>query len=41
MAEPDLTDLRDLLDRLMPIAGVTHELTCKHFFAGAAAPRLA
>jgi hypothetical protein len=37
MAEPYLTDLRSLLDRLAPIAGVTQELTCKHFFAGAAA----
>ncbi len=37
MAEPYLQNLRDLLDRLAPIAGVTRELTCKHFFAGAAA----
>ncbi len=37
MAEPYLQDLRDLLDRLAPIAGVTQDLTCRHFFAGAAA----
>ncbi len=37
MAEPYLQDLRDLLDRLVPISGVTQDLTCKHFFAGAAA----
>ncbi len=37
MAEPYLTDLRILLGRLAPIAGVTQELTCKHFFSGAAA----
>jgi len=37
MAEPYLTDLRALIDRLAPIAGVTHDLTCKHFFSGAAA----
>ena len=37
MAEPYLTDLRGLLGRLAPIAGVTQELTCKHFFSGAAA----
>ncbi len=37
MAEPYLQDLRDLLDRLAPIAGVTHDVTCRHFFAGAAA----
>ena len=37
MAEPYLQNLRDILDRLAPIAGVRHELTCKHFFAGAAA----
>ena len=37
MAEPYLQDIQDLLDRLAPIAGVTQELTCKHFFAGAAA----
>ncbi len=37
MAEPYLQDLRDLLSRLAPISGVTQDLTCKHFFAGAAA----
>lgn len=37
MAEPYLQDLRDLLSRLAPISGVTQALTCKHFFAGAAA----
>jgi len=37
MAEPYLQDLRELLDRLAPIARVGHDLTCKHFFAGAAA----
>jgi TfoX/Sxy family transcriptional regulator of competence genes len=37
MAEPYLTDLRNLLDRLAPIAGGEHDLTCRHFFAGAAA----
>ena len=37
MAEPYLQDLRDLLDRLAPIAGVTQNLACRHFFAGAAA----
>ena len=37
MAEPYLTDLRDLLDRLTPIADLGHDLICKHFFAGAAA----
>jgi TfoX/Sxy family transcriptional regulator of competence genes len=37
MAEPYLQDLRGLLSRLAPIAGVTQDVTCKHFFAGAAA----
>ena len=37
MAEPYLQNLRGLLDRLAPIAGVTQDLICKHFFAGAAA----
>jgi TfoX/Sxy family transcriptional regulator of competence genes len=37
MAEPYLQDLRGLLDRLVPIAGMTRDLTCRHFFAGAAA----
>jgi len=37
MAEPYLQDLRELLDRLAPIARVGHDLTCRHFFAGAAA----
>jgi len=37
MAEPYLNDLRDLLNRLAPIAGVGPEVTCRHFFAGAAA----
>ena len=33
VAEPYLTDLRDLVDRL----AIPHEITCKHFFSGAAA----
>lgn len=37
MAEPYLTDLRDLLDRVLPATGITGALSCKHFFAGAAA----
>ncbi len=35
MAEPYLTDLRDLVARL----AVSDEVTCKHFFSGAAAYR--
>jgi TfoX/Sxy family transcriptional regulator of competence genes len=37
MAEPYLTDLRALLDRLAPMAGIEDDVVCKHFFSGAAA----
>lgn len=37
MAEPYLTDLRALLDRLAPLATIEEALVCKHFFSGAAA----
>jgi TfoX/Sxy family transcriptional regulator of competence genes len=37
MAEPYLTDLRGLLARLAPMAGIGDEVVCKHFFSGAAA----
>jgi hypothetical protein len=31
MAEPYLTDLRALLDRLAPMAGIEDAIVCKHF----------
>lgn len=37
MAEPYLSDLRDLLAATAPEAGLDATLTCKHFFSGAAA----
>ena len=37
MAKPYLTDLRALLDRLAPLAGLEQAIDCKHFFSGAAA----
>lgn len=37
MAEPYLTDLRGLLQRLTPVAGLGPEVTSRHFFSGAAA----
>lgn len=37
MAEPYLSDLRALLDRLAPLAGIEDEIDCRHFFSGAAA----